>query len=72
MSLSLSVVCSQIEVSVTGRSLVERSSTEWGMQYVILKPQECGGSGLLWAVAQEKKEKLIKIVQARPFLRAKT
>ena len=36
--LFLSVVCFQVEVSATGRSLVQSSSTEYGVA-VISKPQ---------------------------------
>jgi hypothetical protein len=36
---SLSVVCCQVEVSATGRSLVQRSPTECGVA-VISKPEQ--------------------------------
>ena len=48
----LSVVCCQAEVSVTGRSLVQRSHTEGGLS-VITEPQQ-RGIGPLGAVEPRK------------------
>jgi len=42
----ISCACYQLEVSATGRSLVQ-SSTECGVLSVIWKPQQCGGLGPL-------------------------
>ena len=52
----MSVVCVQVEVSATGRSLVRRSPTD--CVSVMSKPQQSGGLGPLWAVAPRKKIKL--------------
>ena len=45
----------KVEVSATGRSLVQGSSTVCGVSlFVIQKLQESGDSGPCWAVAPEK------------------
>ena len=57
----MSVVCSQVDVSATGRSPVQRSPTECVVSLcVISKRQESGGSVTLWAVAPEEKTLKIK------------
>ena len=54
----VSVVCCQAEVSATGRSLVQRSPTDWGVSLcVIYKPRARDGPGPRWAVAPETKKK---------------
>ena len=57
MSLCLvSVVCCQVEVSSTGRSIIQRSPTDCDVSLcVIQKLQESGGPGPRWAVAPEKR-----------------
>ena len=51
----VSVVCCQVEVSATGRSLVQRSPTDWDVSFCVMqKPQEWGGHGPRWAVAPQK------------------
>jgi hypothetical protein len=53
----VNVVYCEVEVSAMGRSLVQRSPTDCGVSLcVIYKPQECGGSGLRWAVAPEREK----------------
>jgi hypothetical protein len=50
----VSVVCCQAEVSATGRSLVQRSPTDWGVSLcVIYKPRARDGPGPRWAVAPQ-------------------
>ena len=50
----VSVVCYQVKVSATGRSLVQRSPTNCsGSLCVIYKPRALGGHGPRWAVAPE-------------------
>jgi hypothetical protein len=49
------VVCCQVEVSVTSRSLVQRSPTGSGVSlFMIYKSRARGGPGPRWAVAPEK------------------
>jgi len=48
----VSVVCCQVEVSVSGWSLTQRSPTDWG---VIAKPRQYGGSGPLGTAEQWNK-----------------
>jgi hypothetical protein len=57
MDVSLvGVVCCQVEVFATGRSLVQRSPTDCDVSLcVIYKAQERGGPGPRWAVAPENK-----------------
>ena len=58
-------MCCQVEISVTGRSLAQRSPTDCGVSLcVIQKPKEWGGPGLRWAVAPEK-EKSLRNVKER-------
>jgi hypothetical protein len=53
----VSVVCREVEVAATGRSLVRRSPTECGASLcVIKKPRVLGGPGPRWAVAPETKK----------------
>ena len=53
----MSVVCCQVEVSETGRFLVQRSPTECSLSLIVIwKPHEGGGPGPLWAVAPEKEK----------------
>ena len=59
----VSVVCSQVEVSAMGRSLVQRSPTDYGVSLcVIYKRQEGGGPGQRWAVASEEEEVSTELV----------
>jgi hypothetical protein len=51
----VSVVCCQVEVSATGRSLVQRSPTECGVS-VISKSQQWGVLGPLGMSSYEKKD----------------
>jgi hypothetical protein len=46
-------LCCQVEVSMTGRSLVQRNLTDCVAS--LWKPQEWGGRGPRWAVAPQKK-----------------
>jgi len=48
------VMCCQVEVSATGRSLVQRISTECGVLSVMWKPQQWGGLGPLGLSSHEK------------------
>ena len=49
----VNVVCCQVEVSATGRSLVQRSPSGCGVSLcVIYKPRARGGPGQRWAVAR--------------------
>jgi hypothetical protein len=58
----MNVVCCQVEVSATGRSLVQ-SFTDCGVSlYVIYKPQEGGGPGPMWAVVPERKNYINTLV----------
>ena len=51
----VSVVCWQVEVSATGWSLVQRSTTDCGASLcVILKPHEWWGHGPRWAAAPKR------------------
>ena len=51
-------MCCQVEVSATGRSLVQRRPTDCGVSLcVISKPQERGDPGPRWAVAPKKKKR---------------
>jgi hypothetical protein len=53
--LFVSVLCCQVEVYATGRSLVQRSPTYCGVSLcVIYKPEERNGSGTRWVVVPEK------------------
>ena len=52
MSL-VGVACCQVPVSATGRSLVQRSPTDYDHQ----KPQRSGGPGPRWALAPRKNER---------------
>jgi hypothetical protein len=48
------VVCCQVKVSATGRSLAQRSRADCGVSfYVIWKPQELDGPGPRWSVARK-------------------
>ena len=68
----VSVVCYQVEVSTTGRSLIQRSPTNSGVSFcVILKPQEWGGPGLSWTVAPEEKENDWKLAADRDSISGK-
>ena len=52
----VSVVCCQVEVSVTSWSLVQRSPTDCGLSlWVIEEPHELGGHGPLGACAKRKR-----------------
>jgi hypothetical protein len=52
------VVCCQIEVPATGRSLVQRSAIECGLSECDLEASKGGSLGPIWAVApQERKGK---------------
>ena len=52
----VSVVCCQVEISVTGWSLVQRSPTDCGASLcMIYKPQEWGGPDPRWVAAPQKK-----------------
>jgi len=54
--MSVCVECCQVEVSVTGCSLIQRSPTDCDASLcVIYKPQEWGGHGPRWAAAPEEK-----------------
>jgi hypothetical protein len=56
----VSFVCCQVEVSASGRSLVQRSPTDCGAPLcVIVKPRQWGSSGLLGAIAPWKKINLV-------------
>jgi hypothetical protein len=54
-------VCCQVEVSATGRSLIQRSPTDSGVSCVIYKSQEGGGHGLRWAAAPEQKKRVNEV-----------
>ena len=63
----VSVVCCQVDVSATGRSLVKRSPTECSVSLrVIYKPRAQGGPGPRWAVETERNKKSI-VVQHCPL-----
>ena len=50
----MSVVCCQVEVSATGRSLTQGSRSDCGVSvHVIHEPRAWGGPGPRWAVAPE-------------------
>jgi hypothetical protein len=54
----VSVMSCQVEVFVTGWSLIQRSPTDCGVSLcVIYKPRARGGPGPRWAVAPETKKK---------------
>jgi len=54
----VSVVCSQVEVSATNWSLVQRSPTDYGASLcVIEKPQEWGGHDPRWVAAPQQRKK---------------
>ena len=55
----VNVLCCQIEVSVLGWSLVQRSPTDCGVSCVIYKSQEWGGHGLRWTAAPLEKKTLV-------------
>ena len=61
--LLLSVVCCQVEVSVTDRSFVHRSTSECGVVClsVIWEPQQSGGLGPLGLSSHEQKEMSVKL-----------
>jgi hypothetical protein len=48
------VVCCQVEVSATSWSLVQRSSTDYGVSCVIKKPRGRGGHSPRWAAEPER------------------
>ena len=53
----VSVVCCQLEISATGRSLVQRSPTDCRVRLcLIYKPEEQGGPGPRWAVVTEREK----------------
>ena len=55
--ISVSFECCQVEVYMTGRSLVQRSHIDCGMSLcVVWKPQELGDPGPRWAVAPDPKK----------------
>jgi hypothetical protein len=52
----VSVVCCQVEISATVRSLVQSSPTDCGVLLCVIKrPQKRGGYGPRWAAAPQKK-----------------
>jgi hypothetical protein len=54
---SISVLCWQVEVSVTGRSLIQSSPTECCVSVcVISKPKKWGVLGPSWAVVSQQKK----------------
>jgi hypothetical protein len=52
----VSVTCCQVEISATGRSVVRRIPTNYGVLSLIWKRQKWGGPGQRWAVAPEEKK----------------
>jgi hypothetical protein len=56
----VTVVCYQVQIAATGRSLVQRSHTDCVVSLCVnQKPQGAGGHGALWAVEPQRKKYFI-------------